>query len=110
MSRHLLLWTLAGVQPFIEAARKTQDLWIGSYLLSHLMEAAPESVKNRAAQLIYPAQTTMYLKSPVADLPNKLVAICPSAATENIAEQARQALYRRWNTLQRRVWSRLSGR
>jgi CRISPR-associated protein Cmr2 len=108
MSRHLLLWTLAGVQPFIEAARKTQDLWIGSYLLSQLMEAALEPVVSRAEQLIYPAQTTMLPDSYIADLPNKLVAICPTEATKTIAEQARQAVYARWNMVQQRVWSSLS--
>ncbi len=108
MSRHLLLWTLAGVQPFIEAARKTQDLWIGSYMLSYLMEGALEPVASRAEQLIYPAQTTMLPNSYVADLPNKLVAICETGSTKAIAEQAQQAFYERWTTLQQRVWRRLS--
>ena len=32
----LLLFTLGPVQRFIETARKTEDLWMGSYILAYL--------------------------------------------------------------------------
>ena len=36
MNNHLFLFTIGPVQRFIALARKTQDLYAGSYLLSHL--------------------------------------------------------------------------
>ncbi len=39
-NQHMLMFSLGPVQPFIEQARKTRDLWLGSFLLAKLMEAA----------------------------------------------------------------------
>src|SRR5437588_11915519 len=44
--RFMLLFSLGPVQTFIAQARKTRDLWLGSYLLAKLMEAATEELKG----------------------------------------------------------------
>ncbi len=46
MSGHLLAVTVGPVQDFIAAARRTRDLWFGSYLLSEISKAAAKAVRK----------------------------------------------------------------
>lgn len=51
---YLFLFSLGPVQSFIASARKTQDLWAGSYLLSHFVrklisKAALKDLENTFA-------------------------------------------------------------
>ena len=56
-SRHLLLVSLGPVQDFIASARRCQDLWYGSHLLSELSRAAASAIQERAGKsgLIFPS-------------------------------------------------------
>ena len=49
MTRHMLLISLGPVQDFIASARRCQDLWFGSWLLSDLARTTAEEVKNSAS-------------------------------------------------------------
>lgn len=53
--RLMLMFTIGPVQSFIEAARKTEDLWMGSYILSYLIAKAIGKVRSDDIELIYPA-------------------------------------------------------
>ena len=53
--RLMLMFTIGPVQSFIEAARKTEDLWMGSYILSYLVATAMDKIQGDGAELIYPA-------------------------------------------------------
>ena len=53
--RLMLMFTIGPVQSFIEAARKTEDLWMGSYILSYLVAKAMDKVRGDDVKLIYPA-------------------------------------------------------
>lgn len=53
--RLMLMFTIGPVQPFIEAARKTEDLWMGSYILSYLVATAMDKIRGNGVELIYPA-------------------------------------------------------
>ena len=53
--RLMLMFTIGPVQSFIEAARKTEDLWMGSYILSYLVAHAMDKVRGNDVELIYPA-------------------------------------------------------
>ncbi|MCS6914314.1 MAG: hypothetical protein NZ890_13850, partial [Myxococcota bacterium] len=50
MNPHVLLVSIGPVQQFIAAARRCQDLWYGSYLLSELSEAAAHGVSEVAGR------------------------------------------------------------
>ena len=43
----MLMFTIGPVQSFIEAARKTEDLWMGSYILSYLVATAMDKGSGR---------------------------------------------------------------
>jgi CRISPR-associated protein Cmr2 len=107
VSDHLLIWTLGPVQPFIKAARKSQDLWIGSFLLSSLMEAALGTVEP-PAEVIYPFEKRIDPQNHIPDLPNTFVARCTRTDVPLIARRAHEAIDSRWNSIQQRVWRNLT--
>ncbi|GHV23154.1 type III-B CRISPR-associated protein Cas10/Cmr2 [Planctomycetales bacterium] len=51
---YLLAISLGPVQGFIAAARKTRDLWFGSYLLSEIAKAAAKHIAANGGELIFP--------------------------------------------------------
>lgn len=58
MNKYVVVYTIGPVQSFIASARKTEDLWSGSYLLSYLIERGLEVVlNNRQTDLVFPAVT-----------------------------------------------------
>ncbi|GHS91116.1 type III-B CRISPR-associated protein Cas10/Cmr2 [Planctomycetales bacterium] len=52
--KYLLAISLGPVQGFIAAARKTRDLWFGSYLLSEIAKAAAKHIAANGGELIFP--------------------------------------------------------
>lgn len=101
MSRSLLLFTIGPVQPFIAQARKTRDLWLGSYLLSRLMEAAMRGLEEN---LVFPGNHTVDKTTP--DLPNKFVALFLGDVdhAQKEAKQATDRLHEAWDDIAGRVW------
>ncbi len=73
MSRYLFLFTISPVQSFIAQARKTQDLYSGSRLLSHLIETAINELPQHS-EIIFPSKNT-------ESKPNRFLAVVD---TENI--------------------------
>ena len=60
--KYLFIFTIGPVQSFIAQARKTQDLYAGSYLLSYLTDHAIDKLKLKATscEIIFPYE---HLKS-----------------------------------------------
>ncbi|GHV28332.1 type III-B CRISPR-associated protein Cas10/Cmr2 [Synergistales bacterium] len=54
MSRCLLQISIGPVQDFIAAARRTRDLWFGSFMLSEISKAAAKAVDDAGGHLIFP--------------------------------------------------------
>jgi CRISPR-associated protein Cmr2 len=69
----MLMFSLGPVQPLIEQARKARDLWLGSLLLSTLMEAAMAEIQG---EFVFPTVRTV---GRTPDIPNKYVALFNSA-------------------------------
>lgn len=110
MSEHMVMWKLGPVQPFIAAARKTQDLWVGSFLFSLLSRTAIEAAQKAGAEIVYPTiPTPSSLTDPPAMVPNTFVALCKDAdkVRQAIAE-AEQALYTYWQRLCDQIWGNLT--
>jgi CRISPR-associated protein Cmr2 len=57
---YLFLVTIGPVQEFIAGARRTRDLWFGSWLLSELSREAAQTIHapDAGRQLIFPSATT----------------------------------------------------
>jgi len=81
MSRVLFLLTISPVQSFIAEARKTQDLYSGSYILSHFCRKAILTVEQKyKAVVIFPNTSTL------TSLPNRFLAVINTQNPEKLKE------------------------
>ena len=95
---YLLAISVGPVQEFIAAARRTRDLWYGSWLLSELSKACAKELRLRGAQLIFP-QPDFDENTTVA---NKLLAVVEnstSAAIAALGSDCEKAIQRRLSEL-----------
>ncbi len=98
--RLMLMFTIGPAQSFIKAARKTEDMWMGSYILSYLTATAMEKVKgDDGVEIIYPA---IKEQSPfefwekqdptTPSIPNLFLAIGDdNISQDDLAERAKEA-------------------
>jgi len=106
VKQYMLIFSLGSVQTFIEQARKTRDLWLGSFLIAKLMEAAMHEVEQAQSEkpFVFPAKRT--LNERYATLPHKYVAIFDKLANAQAAvEQSKRGMRKRWDTLRQDVWN-----
>ncbi|MCL2410412.1 MAG: type III-B CRISPR-associated protein Cas10/Cmr2 [Treponema sp.] len=54
MEKYLTLFTIGPVQSFIAKARKLQDLYAGSFLLSHLSKSTMLKAREKGAEILFP--------------------------------------------------------
>jgi CRISPR-associated protein Cmr2 len=87
---HLLAIAVGPVQEFIAAARRTRDLWFGSYLLSEISRAVAQSVEANGGKLIFPAS------SAAENVANVILAELPAGEPRDLAAKAKQAAQKRW--------------
>lgn len=77
--QHLFLISIGPVQAFIASARRTRDLWFGSWLLSELSKAAAQEIVNTSERntLIFPAPSDEDSLHPdsLLNVANKIVAL-----------------------------------
>lgn len=94
MTSHLIAISIGPVQDFIAAARRTNDLYAGSELISSIAGAAAGALAGAGATLIFPAQETR-------NAPNKLLArvdgIDPKDAVSRAETAARSCLRTAWD-------------
>lgn len=100
MSESLLSIALGPVQDFIAAARRTRDLWFGSYLLSEISKASAAALHHAGAVLIFPsvndAAADLKPDSPLNVANKILVRLDESLDPAILAETAKLAAVRRW--------------
>jgi CRISPR-associated protein Cmr2 len=72
---YLLYVSIGPVQPFIASARRTRDLWFGSYLLSELSRTVAYTLMKHGGQLIFPAPSTEQDLAQIYSVANKIVAM-----------------------------------
>lgn len=65
--KYLFLLTITPVQSFISQARKTRDLWAGSRMLSDLMKAVFNKIREKGGDIIFPLK-------PSESMPNRILA------------------------------------
>lgn len=98
MNNYLLACSISPVQSFIEQARKTQDLYAGSFLLSHLCRLAAKKAQDEfGAQVIFPS----YLDS--GSIPNRFIASVTEGETpldlKKIGECLEQSVHDRFSAI-----------
>lgn len=114
----LLAFSVGPVQSFIAEARRTQDLWMGSYVLSYLtwrgirslvLECGPDAVLYPALRgqplvdhWLHNGFTPALWKAPdlndlaVATMPNKFVALVPANKATHLARVSAVSVREAW--------------
>ncbi|MCA0352076.1 MAG: type III-B CRISPR-associated protein Cas10/Cmr2 [Chloroflexi bacterium] len=108
---HLLLITIGPVQDFIASARRTRDLWFGSWLLSELSKAAAQSIYQAKGNLIfpYPTDSDQDLEANSAfNVPNKILAEV-EGDVKTIADAAKNGLDTRLNEIRNGAFAKVTG-
>jgi len=122
-----LVFSIGPVQEFIAAARRTQDLWMGSWILSYLSWKAMESLAEEFGPdvIVFPSLRGQPLcdswlhkayglscKPSSDDLgrptfPNRFLALLPAEGAEAAARKAEEAVRSEWNLLAQEVYNSL---
>jgi CRISPR-associated protein Cmr2 len=123
-----LIFSLGPVQEFIAAARRTQDLWMGSWILSYLSWKAMERLADEFGPdvIVFPSlrgqplcdwwlnKTYGLPCQPVStDLgrptfPNRFLALLPAEEASQVARKAEEAVQEEWKRLARQVYNALT--
>ncbi len=94
MTQHLLIVSIGPVQSMIASARKAEDLWSGSYLLSDLigytMRTLEKSVGQEQVTWIQPANNKNDPKSDIASNPNRFTCIIKDYNEESLKGKLNQ--------------------
>ena len=107
MSKYLFLFTVGPVQSFIAQARKTQDLYAGSQILSQLVIAGIKKVPKWKDNLIFP-----YFEDDgdgdVKSLPNRFIAIVEKEekSLKTIGKEIEQAVRGEFESIAKKALSR----
>lgn len=108
---YLVALMFGPVQGFISAARRTRDLWFGSWLLSEISKAAAKGLRDygnspaKAAKvtLIFPCAADADLeKESGLSVANKIVALIETDHPQACVEAAKCAAISRWRCLAER--------
>ncbi len=108
MKQYMLVFSLGPVQLFIEQARKTRDLWLGSFLMAKLMEAAMKKIDgmNLGEVFVFPTERTLNQKN--ANLPSKYVAIFDKKGqAQNAVDLSKEGIKECWDTICGDVWKKI---
>ena len=123
-----LVFSIGPVQEFIAAARRTQDLWMGSWILSYLSWKAMEQLAHEFGPdvIVFPSlrgqplcdrwlhQAYNLANQPgSADLgrptfPNRFLALLPAKEASEAAKKAEQAVREEWKHLAQQVYKALT--
>ncbi|MBI4749713.1 MAG: type III-B CRISPR-associated protein Cas10/Cmr2 [Acidobacteria bacterium] len=105
MKSSLLAFHLGPIQDFISTARRTQDLWIGSWLLSHLSRTAIKTAQGNQAILILPKpkMSSKFGDPTEADTPNHFLVEFESDEPSKVAENIEAAVRSEWKRIATQV-------
>lgn len=102
---YLLAIAVGPVQEFIAAARRTRDLWLGSFLLSEISKAVASSVQGGGGRLIFPhPETDLTPGKEEVNVANVILAELPSGEPQDVAARAKQAAQERWRVFVKDAW------
>ena len=108
MPTSLLKFQIGPVQDFIAKARKTQDLWAGSWLLSHLTSTGALAAQAAGGEVLYPMLGKQNDQL-VANTPNLFLARAETVdKIKEVAQAAEAAIRREWQKIATEVHAKLS--
>lgn len=110
MTDYVLILSLGPVQGFISAARRSRDLWSGSWLLSEISKAAARSLRDQGARLIFPAPDSNLEPGSELSVGNKVqavLAVQDQAHLRDVVEAIKKAARGRFRELAEQARTRV---
>lgn len=106
---YLVSIAIGPVQEFIASARRSRDLWFGSWLLSELSKAAAKQIGK--GNLIFPSVSSEADLEPNSEFNviNKLLAQIETDDPIQFARQIEDAVKDRLRAIRKQAWERLNG-
>ncbi len=103
MPKYLFLFSVGPVQSFIAQARKTQDLYAGSRILSELIKAGINEIQKEHT-IIFPFSDDF---SKVDSLPNRFVALIDSEENLRIlGEKIEKIVRAQWQSISQQIFNK----
>jgi CRISPR-associated protein Cmr2 len=108
--KYLIAVAIGPVQEFIASARRSRDLWFGSWLLSELSKAAAHAIVEQPEcnldSLIFPRITNAKDLKPGSDfnVVNKLLALIEVGDPASFGKQIKDAVDDRLRTIRSQAW------
>lgn len=103
----LLSVSLGPVQSFIATARRTQDLWMGSQLLSHLALVGLHEIARLGGDTVQYITPAKDAEQWPADIPNRFMVAVPAGAGADLGIAIEAAINTAWrNQVAMEVWQR----
>ena len=112
MDKYLLNISIGPVQEFIASARRTADLWFGSYMLSEISKAAASAILDeKGVKLIFPHESALDKKATGEELSvaNIILAEVDGNNGECVVTKAKEAVNNEWDKLTIQARSRVNG-
>lgn len=93
MNQYLVMLSIGPVQSMIAAARRSRDLWSGSWLLSELAKSCAKSLNEQGANLVFPYVDNASLLQMNSDFSvgNKLQVVIEANNTDELVQIINQA-------------------
>ncbi len=116
-AQYLMTFAIGPVQEFIAIARRSRDLWFGSWVLSELSKAAAKAIidkqRNNLDCLIFPAITNPSYLEPDSkfNVVNKIVALVELSEADRLADfgkDIKDAVVGRMEKIRNDAWGKLS--
>lgn len=119
MSEHILHISIGPVQGFVAQARRTRDLWSGSFLLSWMSGQLMASVLQKGGEIIFPAVGTKdkptepmlaaILGKPLPENPHPKIGSLPNRFKAKVPadfnpESAVNEAKKKWEELAETIW------
>ncbi len=103
MNKYLFLFTVGPVQSFIGQARKTQDLYAGSFLLSHLIDSAMKELEDKVnnCKFIFPNKA-------IESKPNRFIAEIESDDIEKLGKELKSFVTKTFEKISTSILDKLT--
>lgn len=114
MTKYLITFSVGPVQGFIASARRSRDLWSGSWLLSELSKTCAKTLKEQGATLIFPhiQHDSDLIENSDFSVGNKIQVIVEADNLEQLKshiDAAKQATHQRFREEAENAKNALSG-
>lgn len=113
MPIYLIQLSIGPIQGFIATARRSRDLWFGSWVMSEISKAAASSLTGNAGKLIFPHPDNDNDLAPKSDLlvGNVILAMAECQDLKAVGEmvnKAKAASQKRWDDFCQQAWDEVA--